>query len=105
MQGPFQSETINKRGKSFEHQIKLRGNLYNEVENVEVTLTADSEDRLKDLKFKVCFPANFEINSNLLSIVNCDINNTEYKLQFLVLDMYFFISEIANINCIFQFVV
>ena len=42
-------------GDSFKHQIRLRGSLYKEVDNVEVTLTANAEDKPKDLKFKVCF--------------------------------------------------
>ena len=53
LEGSFQSDTLSKGGNSFDHQIKLRGNLYKEVENVEVTLTTNAEDKPKDFKFKV----------------------------------------------------
>ena len=35
------------------YTINLRGNLYKEVENVEIKLTTEDEERPKDFKFKV----------------------------------------------------
>ena len=53
LEGPFRSESISRGGTKFQHQIKLKGNLYKEVDNVEVTLTTDAEDKPSDFEFKV----------------------------------------------------
>ena len=53
VEGPFVSEPIRRDGNKEIYTIKLRGNLYKEVENVEIVLTTEDEERPKDFKFKV----------------------------------------------------
>ena len=55
LEGPFQSNSIRETGDDIHYQIIMRGNLYNEIENVEVVLTTKARDRPSDFKFKVCF--------------------------------------------------
>ena len=53
LEGTFRSRTLSKGEDDFQHEIRLTGNLYKEVENAEVILTTDAEDRPNDFKFKV----------------------------------------------------
>ena len=39
--------------RNFQYEIKLKGKLYKEVENAEITLTTVAEDSPKDFKFTV----------------------------------------------------
>ena len=53
MEGSFVTEIKHKSKDVSEYQIRLKGDLYKEVEKAEIVLTAIAEDRPKDFEFKV----------------------------------------------------
>ena len=62
LEGPFTSDKQRIGPRNFQYQIKLKGTLYNEVENAEIILSTTAEDRPKDFNFKVNY-------DDILSIV------------------------------------
>ena len=53
LEGSFVSEPLQKVGDKDLYTIKLRGHLYKEVKDVEVTLSTEDEEKPKDFQFKV----------------------------------------------------
>ena len=53
MEGSFTSEPLQRNGDKDLYTIKLEGHLYKEVEDAEVILSTEDEEKPKDFRFNV----------------------------------------------------
>jgi len=99
LEGSFRSESVNIRGDNFQHQIKLRGNLYKEVENAEVTLTTVAEDKPSDFEFKyevdLLHQGRSNVNGKLREVLG-DIKNHAKKGRDAAREMANSVEELLN---------